>query len=185
MAGRESSWSPARAFIEALLWHLRHKGFPQVMHGVPQCSCPWGGSRKLTCSICSICRNWAGNGEYQPQMETWHTNQGHSLCGIVTKAGLKIVKASLKSVLQDLAARLLVPQQRFPSYQTTPAMQKATAVCFSTSHMPCRLPIGTLTRRDPAYFRRQGTIISVGRLETSNGLKDEGSRQKWVSHPLH
>lgn len=135
MAGRESSWSPARASIEALLWHLPHKGFPQVMHGVPPCSCPWGEPRQLICSICSICRNWAGNGEYQPQTETWHTKQGDRHCSIVTKAGLKIVKASLKSVFQDLTTRLLVPWQRFSLYQTMPVIQKATAVCFSTSHI--------------------------------------------------
>lgn len=88
------------------------------------------------------------------------------------KAGLKIDKASLKSAFQDLATRLLIPQQNFPSCQTTPVMQKATTVCFSISHVSCRLPMGTLTRQNPAHLRRFGEILWGDPLETSSGLKD-------------
>lgn len=133
MAERESSWFPAMASVPSRDSH-GYQG-PLVLLS----SCPGGEPRQRTCSMRQLFRNWAGNGEYQPQWEAWCIKQSHKLCGTATKGGLKIVKASLKSVLQDLATGLLTPL-----CQTTPVMQKATAFCFSTSHVTLQASHGDI-----------------------------------------
>lgn len=135
-------------------FHL--KGLPQVTDPlVLQCSCPCGGLWSSTY------RNQARN-EGQPQWEAWCTKQCHKHCGTVTKAGLKIVKASLKSAFQDCSSCSKASLCVRPPMSV---MQNATVVCSSTLHVPCRIPMGILTRQNPAYLRRSGKILIIRRLE--------------------